>query len=181
MPGGADGKRVSRRRAFPKASKRDGPGRAPACRTPPDEIGRRCTRAARAAGIPCGFPRRCGLRFACGRRFACVPPLCLCAAALPVCVLLPYSYASAFHSCHRLACVPPAHIAPWEQRASPAAFPENPYAASRKFGRDQVRKGKTWAEQNFFEFFEKRLAFSKIIGYNNQALERDVKKQNTDD
>lgn len=114
------------------------------------------------------------------RCLACVPLLCLCAAALPVCVLLPYSYASAFHSC-RLACVPPAHIAPWEQRASPAAFPEKTYAASRKFGRDQVRKGKTWAEQNFFEFFEKRLAFSKIIGYNNQALERDVKKQNMDD
>ena len=200
MPGGADGKRVSRRRAFPKASKRDGPGRAPACRTPQDKTRRLCTRAVRAAGISCGSPRRCGLRFACGRRFACallpclraatspvrcclacVPPLCLCAAALPACVLLPYSYASAFHSCHRLACVPPAHIAPWEQRASPAAFPENPYAASRKFDRDQVRKGETWAAQKFFEFFEKRLAFSKIIGYNNQALERDAKKQNMDD
>ena len=92
---------------------------------------------------------------------ACVPPLCLCAAALPACVLLPYSYASAFHSCHRLACVPPAHIAPWEQRASPAAFPENPYAASRKFGRDQVRKGETWAAQNFFEFFEKKTCIFK--------------------
>lgn len=155
MPGGADGKRVSRRRAFPKASKRNGPDRSPACRTPQDKTGRLCTRAVRAAGIPCGSPRHCGLRFACGRRFACALLPCLRAYCLP------YSYASAFHSCHRFACVPPAHIAPWKQRASPAAFPENPYAASRKFGRDQVRKGETWAAQKFFEFFEKKACIFK--------------------
>ena len=85
MPGGADGKRVSRRRAFPKASKRNGPDRSPACRTPQDKTQRLCTRAVRAAGISCGSPRRCGLRFACGRRFACVPPLCQCTAVLLVC------------------------------------------------------------------------------------------------
>ena len=168
MPGGADGKRVSRRRAFPKASKRDGPGRAPACRTPPDETGRRCTRAARAAGIPCGFPRRCGLRF------ACVPLLCLCA----YCCLTrvpPLFIRAALPACRR-------HILPLGNNG-PLLLLFQKTLMRHRGNSAVIRSGKEKHGQrkNFLSFLKKRLAFSKIIGYNNQALERDAKKQNMDD
>ena len=42
-------------------------------------------------------------------------------------------------------------------------------------------KEKHGQRKNFLSFLKKRLAFLKIIGYNNQALERNVKKQNMDD
>lgn len=207
MPGGADGKRVSRRRAFPKASKRDGPDRAPACRTPQDKTGRLCTRAVRAAGISCGSPRHCGLRFACVPslcqctavlpvccRFTCVPPLYLCAAALPVCrrfacvpLLCLCAYccltrmpplfirATALPACRR-------HILPLGNNGPLLLLFQKTLMRHR--GNSAVSrsgKEKHGQSKNFFSFLKKRLAFSKIIGYNNQALGRDAKKQNMDD
>ena len=206
MPGGADGKRVSRRRAFPKRPngtaweelpraehRRTKPdGCAHGQSEPPEFLAALRDTAAFVLPVAAASPVRCCL--ACVRtltrmpplyilchRLACVPPLCQCTAVF-ACVRT-----AALLVCLRFSFVPPPCLCaagtycPLKQRASPAAFPENPYAASRKFGREQVRKGETWAAQNFLSFLKKRLAFSKIIGYNNQALERDAKKQNMDD
>ena len=175
MPGGADGKCVSRRRAFPKASKRDGPGRAPACRTPQDKTRRLCTRAVRAAGISCGSPRHCGLRFACGRRFACalLPYLCAycCLTRMPPLFIR----ATALPACRR-------HILPLGNNGPLLLLFQKTLMRHR--GNSAVSrsgKEKHGQRKNFFSFLKKRLAFSKIIGYNNQALGRDAKKQNMDD